>query len=231
MKNIPSIISKGIEVAPLFASEVFTNTFDYDEWPGTHTDAEYYLRPFNDCVFDLRHCYKDVFPEPELGPIDDSDDNSKVKVFKIKYTLNMLPAIGYYIAQANGQKTICNEDVDIMGLAIDSEELDIFETDILKQLIDFKWEKYARIHHLIGCLAHLMYMFTLILYTNLVYILNNGDQRTQKIYAYILAVGIFYPAVYDWIQFAKSGPCEYFADKWNYIDFLYIWSSIGNVYC
>jgi hypothetical protein len=44
-------------------------------------------------------------------------------------------------------------------------------------------------------------------------------------------VGIFYPAMYDWIQFFKAGPIGYFSDMWNYIDFLYIWTSIGNVYC
>ena len=76
-----------------------------------------------------------------------------------------------------------------------------------------------------------MYLLTLIVYINMVYISNKGTQDTQRIYAYLLAFGIFYPAVYDWIQFGKSGPCDYFSDKWNYIDFLYIWSSIGNVYC
>ena len=178
LKNIPNIVSKGIEVAPLFASEVFTQTFDFDEWPGTHTDQQYYLRPYNEVIFDLRHCYKDVFPEPELGSLDDSNEDAKIKVFKIKYSLNLLPSIGYYIANVDGKKVIMNEDVDMMGLIIDSDELDTFETDIIQQLIDFKWEQYARKHHLIGCMAHLMYMLTLMIYTNLVYISNNGDANT-----------------------------------------------------
>jgi hypothetical protein len=66
----------------------------------------------------------------------------------------------------------------MMGLIIDGDELDTFETDIIQQLIDFKWEQYARKHHLIGCMAHLMYMLTLMIYTNLVYISNNGDEKT-----------------------------------------------------
>jgi hypothetical protein len=108
LKNIPNIVSKGIEIAPLFGSEVFTQTFDFDEWPGTHTDEQYYLRPYNEVIFDLRHCYKAVFPEPELSALDESDENAKVKVFKIKYSLNMLPSIGYYISNVDGKKTIMN---------------------------------------------------------------------------------------------------------------------------
>ena len=43
----------------------------------------------------------------------------------------MLPSIGYHIKNENGKKTVMNEDVDLMGLTIDSEELDTFETDIV----------------------------------------------------------------------------------------------------
>ena len=78
LKNIPTIISKGIEVAPLFASNVFTETFDYDEWPGTHSDNESYLRPFNHSIFELRHCYKEVFPEPEFDIIEEQEDTISI---------------------------------------------------------------------------------------------------------------------------------------------------------
>lgn len=44
-----------------------------------------------------------------------------------------------------------------------------------------------------------------------------------------MAVGIFYPAIYDWTQMYKSGIGEYLSDKWNYVDMLYIWSSIANI--
>lgn len=50
-------------------------------------------------------------------------------------------------------------------------------------------------------------------------------------YAYLLAGGIFYPAIYDWTQLIKGGLAEYLADFWNYTDFVYIWASIGNIYC
>jgi len=47
----------------------------------------------------------------------------------------------------------------------------------------------------------------------------------------LLAVGVLYPALYDWTQMYRSGLSEYFSDFWNYTDCLYIWSSIGNIIC
>ena len=93
-----------------------------------------------------------------------------------------------------------NEDVGFMGLLSEQEEeLEIFETVSIQQLIQFKWEMYARRHHLLGCIMHLVYVQCLINYTNLVYILNEGSKDDQVLYAYLLAGGIFYPAIYDWI--------------------------------
>jgi hypothetical protein len=119
-----------------------------------------------------------------------------------------------------------------MGLLSEQEgELEIFETVSIEQLIQFKWEMYARRHHLLGCIMHLVYVQCLINYTNLVYILNEGSKEDQVLYAYLLAGGILYPALYDWTQLFKGGLGEYLNDKWNYADIVYIWSSIGNIYC
>ena len=55
--------------------------------------------------------------------------------------------------------------------------------------------------------------------------------KEQKTYSILLAVGILYPAMYDWTQMFRGGLENYFSDFWNYTDLLYIWSSIGNVIC
>jgi hypothetical protein len=44
----------------------------------------------------------------------------------------------------------------------------------------------------------------------------------------VLAVGLFYPAVYDISQLAREGR-EYFNDPWNYSDFVSIMSGIINI--
>jgi hypothetical protein len=79
----------GIEVRELFDCNIFQLEFDYDEWPGTHTDEDTYLRPYNGSIYDIRHCYKDVFPEEELQGLDPNNVETD-KVYKIKYSLNLL---------------------------------------------------------------------------------------------------------------------------------------------
>lgn len=74
----------------------------------THSnDGEYYrlgLGPCNDYIFDIRKNYKTVFPEfleDEFEPIDKEDVSMKSldssKVYKIKYSINLLPLIRIHI--------------------------------------------------------------------------------------------------------------------------------------
>lgn len=69
--NLPNLLKKGIELSALFASDVFTFKYDYDEWPTTHTDPESYIRPYNGSLFRLRENYKKVFHEENFIPIED----------------------------------------------------------------------------------------------------------------------------------------------------------------
>jgi hypothetical protein len=139
LSNLPDIMEKGISVAPLLNSNVFNNTFDYDEWPGTHVNKDTYLRPYNDSIFNLRDSYRIVFPEKEFASIDELGekkvDNSKV--YKIKYSINILASVCKYIRndQETGAKEVVNPDVYFMALCTSSEELDIFETTSLSDLI------------------------------------------------------------------------------------------------
>lgn len=96
-------------------------------------------------------------------------------------------------------------------------------------MIAFKWEAYAKKHHLVGCFMHLFYMIILIIYVNIIYIKNTGTDQEKQIYTGLLLVGIAYPALYDWSQLLKTGVIEYLGDNWNYIDTLFIWCSIANV--
>lgn len=61
------------------------------------------------------------------------------KVYKIKYCVNLLPTIGEYIRPADKelgiQKQLMNEDINLMGICNESEELEIYETQAIQQLI------------------------------------------------------------------------------------------------
>lgn len=73
MKSIPILLEKGIQIHNLLQSNIFYMQFDYDEWPGSHTNRSTEIRPFNGSIFELMHSYSKVFPEKEFQPIDETN--------------------------------------------------------------------------------------------------------------------------------------------------------------
>jgi hypothetical protein len=53
-KNLPALLEKGIPLTKIMNSNVFTYTFDYDEWPMTHYCDETVIKPYNESVFVIR---------------------------------------------------------------------------------------------------------------------------------------------------------------------------------
>ena len=68
---------------------------------------------------------------------------------------------------------LANDSINLLEECANSEELSIFETDTLKDLIEFKWNQYGYRFHLGGFLIHAVYVLMLFVYTDMVYI--NGS--------------------------------------------------------
>ena len=238
-RTFPVLIEKGIEVTNLLNSDIFSYQFDYDEWPGTHTNENEYIRPYNRSIFDIHNYYKEVFPEEEFAEIFDSDGNTTSdietnKIYKIKYELNVLPCIGTYVIDSNGRKELKNGDVNFMGAISQTDELDIFNTETLKMLIDFKWQEYGMRHHLVGSLMQFLQIIILCLYVDTIYIHNqlcsgHGDDITceDNVYAFVLLGGVVYPLVYELIHCCKLGLTSYITSINHILDIIYIGCSIA----
>lgn len=54
----------------------------------------------------------------------------------------------------------------MMRIITQSEELDIFNTESMTDLIEFKWETFGMSHHLVGCLMHMLQIIILIVYVD-----------------------------------------------------------------
>lgn len=81
------------------------------------------------------------------------------KVYKIKYQLNILTSV----SEDSGQ---------LMGAISESDELQIYETDLIMDMIDYKWDKFAGTQHRFGAGIHLCYQFVLIFYVNETFLVN-----------------------------------------------------------
>lgn len=97
--------------------------------------------------------------------------------------------------QESGMNIKENEDKSLMNMCQNSEELELFESQAIQDVIDFKWNTFAYKIHMVGCFFHFWYMTILIIYINAIYIKNVS--ANDKIFQILLIFGIIYPMWYD----------------------------------
>jgi len=72
---LPTLLEKGITIAALLESDVFSLPFDFDDWPSSHTDKETYMRGYNNTIFQLRYDYLTIFPDiPSIFNDDEGEE-------------------------------------------------------------------------------------------------------------------------------------------------------------
>ena len=86
-----------------------------------------------------------------------------------------------------------------MALASESDEMEIFNSEVFNNLIEYKWNQYGQKHHLLGSLMHLIYTFSMIIYVFKVYLYPIGIED-HFYWTLLLFGGILYPWGYDFIQ-------------------------------
>jgi hypothetical protein len=64
--------------------------------------------------------------DEKVEEMEEKGQKSTAKVFKIQYQCNLLTSVS-------------EEDGDLMSAIADSNELSIFETDLIRDMIDYKW--------------------------------------------------------------------------------------------
>ena len=250
MSNFGDLLDRGTKLLKLLKSNVFVNEIECEGWPATHINDEECLRPYNENMFLIMHDYRVVYPEEDFKPMDENDDSMKdtSKLVKIKYTINILPSMGYHMSRTKCPYTgaimseFKNSDINICDLCANSDEIDIFKAASLQDLIAFKFDVFGKNFHLIGCIIHFIYMGILFFYLNKIYI--HGVEVKQcpdppvendppcsagpdDPYNYVLLAGVVYPACYEIIQMCKGGVLDYITDTGNYIDLIYIYGSIA----
>lgn len=62
------------------------------------------------------------------------------------------------------------EDGDIVQAIAESNEVELFLTDTVMDMIDFKWERYASRIHILGMIIHVIYLIYLLIYVKLTFI-------------------------------------------------------------
>ena len=126
--NLDDLQDKGVLLYPLFNSNLFNMRIDYDEWPSSSTNNDRVIKPYNGSVFHIRNSYTEIFEDivrEEEKEIPDADE----KVYKIRYSINLLPYQGEYV---NEFGEVVNSEENFMSTLSGSEELEVFDTLTIK---------------------------------------------------------------------------------------------------
>lgn len=129
-------------------------------------------------------------------------------VYKIKYTLNVLPSM-------------LEDDGRIIAALAQSEEMDIFNCPAVKELIQFKWQSYARAKQCLGATIHVCYILTLIAYIQTVYLGTDKSPEANHWLLAALGIWLLYPVYNDGSRVWRIGGA-YFVSLANYVDILQI---------
>jgi len=97
------------------------------------------------------------------------------KIYKIKYTVNLLPTTFMHIKATRCQKnslikTHINEDNIMMKLLAFSTEYEIFNQESIVDIVDYKWEVFGFIFHFVGFIFTVINTAIMIFYVQEVYI-------------------------------------------------------------
>lgn len=209
---------KGLTLTPLFSSNIFYKKLEFEDWPSAHSCLDKMLVPYNGSLFEMRYNYDTILPT--LGdPINEERNNQQndgqntdVKksqipntFYSINYKVNLLMSIMNNDNAGEGESEGDTSKLLLESILEQGDfELEIFESEAIKDLIDFKWDQYGYLVHYFGAGMHLFYIISLTIYIYKTYLTGvYGESEGQHTSKLLLASCIIYPFAYDSVQLYK----------------------------
>jgi len=107
---------------------------------------------------------------------------------KIKYTLNQLP----------GTRDELSTITEIIG---NTDNLEIFETEAIKGIINFKWNKFGKQLHYTCAIIHFIYVIMFMVYVDSVYL--KQEYGLISLYLFVMFCCHVYAFLYDGQQLCR----------------------------
>jgi len=79
-------------------------------------------------------------------------------------------------------------------------ELEIFNAKALKDMIEFKWNKYAYFLHYLGSFMHFFYIMTITVYIYNTFLIGVYGEQPHHLLPVLMCMGLAYPFLYDTFQ-------------------------------
>jgi hypothetical protein len=119
-----------------------------------------------------------------------------------------------------------------------ANQLSIFKTDVVRDVIEYKWQTFARRSHFFGAFVHISYTVALASYINDIFLRDEEftDKGVRKNpppnmpLLYVMLALLIYPVQHDGQQMLREG-LYYFDSAWNVVDFTHNVLGFANVWC
>lgn len=129
-----------------------------------------------------------------------------------------------------------------MKVLSECDQLDIFDTDVIQSLIEYKWKTYAYRKHILSAFFHVLYVVVLIYYINYTYLMDAKPEemvenpKTGKLervanswYLKFQAICLVYPIIFTIASLIRN-KLEYFKGVRNYLDVIHIVGGYYSIY-
>ena len=126
---------------------------------------------------------------------------------------------------------LCNisEEKELLIDALaESDELSIFETELIKDLIDFKWQQFAFRYHAWGFFFHVLYIIANSIYIKAVYV-DDPFGFGQVNLLITLGATLLYATLIDGAQIIHHER-DHFFDFTNILDIIHVFGGYANIY-
>ena len=90
IEHFSLMLSMGLDSLKIFNSNIIFESVEFPEWPQNHPDGDKAIRPYNGSAFQLRKCYREVFPQ-QAQHDQTIEELQNSKSYKIKYWISALP--------------------------------------------------------------------------------------------------------------------------------------------
>ena len=231
-------------------SQIFKFEFEFETWPGIHTCDEVLLLPYNENIFEIRNHYKTIFKHKKFNEPDFEGKDMGKKVHKVSYHVNLLPMLGRYKYKTMDPYTkkviykAVNNDVNLLEEFCGNDELSHFDCEVLKEMIEFKWNSFGITVQRLILYLHFLYLTCLLIYYVEVYLTGEKtfslegwavkkelELSERIVWANYILVGFSaIPAIYELTQAVTGGFADYITQFQNMLDILYIVSTLGMGY-
>jgi hypothetical protein len=96
--------------------------------------------------------------------------------------------------------SMSEEDGNLMEAIANSPDLDIFTSEPIQDIIEYRWAMFAARIHWFGWLLHMLYIISLQMYITEVYLIDDKENLVNvnfKLWLNIIGGCLMYPTIYD----------------------------------